>query len=80
MSFDCLLFGAGHNGKLTTFQGDFLERVMSPIYGVSNVVPFAVQKHVVGDLTYAIAVHPPFDLTPDIVDLAITASGMRPLD
>lgn len=80
MSFDCLLFGAGHKGTSSTIDGDFVERIMAPVAGTTKKVPFVVKKYMVGGFTYAVAEHPPVNLTPEIVDAAITASGIQPLD
>ncbi|EJM1499104.1 hypothetical protein NNW46_002346 [Escherichia coli] len=80
MSFDCLLFGAGHKGTPVTIDGDFVVRIMAPVAGTTKKVPFDVKKHLVGGFNYAVAEHPPVNLTPEIVDAAITASGIQPLD
>lgn len=80
MSFDCLLFGAGHKGTLVTIDGDYVERIMAPIAEMTRKVPFVVKKHIVGGFTYAVAEHPVVNLTPEIVDAAITSSGIQPLE
>ncbi|PNP17369.1 hypothetical protein MC57_018425 [Enterobacter hormaechei] len=80
MSFDCLLFGAGHKGTPITIDGDFVERIMGPVAETTKKVPFEVKKYMVEGFTYVVAEHPPVSLTPEIVDAAITASGVQPLD
>lgn len=80
MSFDYLLFGAGHKGTLTTVDGDFVERGMTPIAEMNKKVPYEVLKHVVDVFTYAIAVHPVVNWTQEIIDGAVTILDMQSLD
>lgn len=44
MSFDCLLFGAGHKGTPITIDGDFVERIMGPVAETTKKVPLKLKN------------------------------------